>query len=502
MALLDGLRERGAIRQLQRDLQQERWQVQHLAEGIRDLEDQLVDDGWRRMVTNLDREFTRQGLDDLMRMSRAMYLAHPLIQRAVNVRAYYTWAQGVHVQAVDENVQALIDALHADPGNKAELFGHQARILTDVDQSTDGNVFLTLPTSANGAVSVRGIPAEEIREIHCDPNDRRTVWFYRRRWTECRFDLSSGLETTIAREALYPDFRLRMAGGAGPAAIGSVEVMWDSPVVHQRTGGLKHMQFGVPETYAALDWARAYQKFLEDWHTIVASLSRFAWRLTTKGSKIKQAKDRLGSTITADDPIETNRPSSAGSTFIGSESDQMVPISKTGATTNTADAKPARLMVAAAMDLPDTILSGDADQGNLATAKTLDRPTELAIRSRQQMWADLDQDVYSYVIHMAQLRGGLGRVEDATVNVSFPSVVAHDMQTVVSAIVTAATLNGQAEAGTIPVEQLSRMLLQALGVEDVESVLEKLEADHADGRVADLSPEQRETLLGLVHALG
>ena len=45
-----------------------------------------------------------------------------------------------------------------------------------------------------------------------------------------------------------------------------------------------------------------------------------------------------------------------------------------------------------------TILSGDLDQGNLATAKTLDRPTELAMMDRQQLWADIFQRLINYQI--------------------------------------------------------------------------------------------------------
>ena len=149
------------------------------------------------------------------------------------------------------------------------------------------------------------------------------------------------------------------------------------------------MSFGVPGTYAALDWARAYRKFLEDWHTIVSSLARFAWRASTKSSKVEGLRSKMSTGITADSAEETNPSVPAGSIWVGTADDQLTPMPKTGTNTSADDARPSRLMVGAAMDLPDTILSGDADVGNLATAKTLDRPTELAMRSRQAMWESL-----------------------------------------------------------------------------------------------------------------
>src|SRR6185503_16182739 len=128
--------------------------------------------------------------------------------------------------------------------------------------------------------------------------------------------------------------------------------------------------------------------------------------------------------------------------------------------TSAEDAKPSRLMVGAAMDLPDTILSGDPQQGNLATAKTLDRPTELAMRSRQSAASDWHARIFRYTVDAKVRRGKLpGRIEayggetevepgvDATVNVVFPPILEHDTQQTVAAIVSAATLDGKSEAG-------------------------------------------------------
>lgn len=487
MALTDILRRNGGgtgLREILGELQQERWQNDLLQEDLRRLELAMEEEGWRKLSSRLDREFTRTGLDDLMKLSRAMYLSHPLIQRAVNVRTYYTWGQGVEFTAADPKVQAIIDATIGDDGNRCELYGHQARVLTDVDQMVDGNTFHALFTGPRGEVSVRSIPAEEIRDIHTSPDDRRQVWFYRRVWSQQSFSLTTGLTATVSKEALYPDWRYHPS--AQPQSIGGHDVMWDSPVIHLRTGGLKVMRFGIPETYAALDWARAYKNFLQDWHTIVSSLARFAWQMTTKGRKVAAAKEKLASTIPTTG-YEDNPPPVSGSVFIAPEGDTLTPIPKTGATTSADDARPSRLMVAAAMDLPDTILSGDPDMGNLATAKTLDRPTELAMRHRQELWRDLHGDLFRYAIDSAVRRGALpGRVVrtqdgsvveptgDPTVDVSFPSILEHDTQALVTAIVTAATLDGKADAGTIPRQRQSEMLLSALGEEDIQATLEQL----------------------------
>lgn len=487
MSVLDRFRN-GHEPQLRETVRRQKWQMELMEESIRTLETTLSGDSeWRRMGMQVEREFSRSGLDDLVKLSRAMYLSHPLIQRAVNVTTYYTWGQGVEFVSESEAVMdRLVTPMLDDPRNRAEIFSHQARLLTDVDQLVDGNTFTALAVDVD-PVQVRSIPTEEIRCIHCNPDDYRDVWFYRRSWAAEEFDRNTGETRTVQREALYPDVNNVPAAGARPDSIGGVEVRWDAPVLHQKVGGLKHMQFGMPATYAALDWARAYRKFLEDWHTIVSSLARFAWTVTTKGSKVDAMKRKLG-TRTTELGEGTDRPPPAGNMFIGTADDTLTPVPKTGAHTSSEDARPSRLMVGAAMDLPDTILSGDADVGNLATAKTLDRPTELAMRSRQALWGDWHQSLF------AAAGVWTGGPVDAVVQAQFPPILEHDPEAAVRALVSAATLDGKIEAGTIPHDELAKQLMSAVGVEDVQDALDNLETE--DRVAAEQAVEKLRGMIG------
>lgn len=159
-------------------------------------------------------------------------------------------------------------------------------------------------------------------------------------------------------------------------------------------------------------------------------------------------------------------------------------------------------MVAATMGLPETFF-GDVSVGTLATANSLDRPTELQMRNRQELWKEVHQAILAYVIEQAVrapwglLRGSieeeddgtpritLERVEDsttgelverdATVTVSFPSLLEHDVQARVQAIIQAATLGAPGvPAGTISAATLARQLLTELGVDDVDAELDLL----------------------------
>jgi hypothetical protein len=462
-----------------------------LQERLAELEFALEDEGWVRLGLEGQREFSRSGLKRIAAMSRLMYLKNPLIQRGINVKTYYVWGQGVQIQARDDTVNTVLQRFLDDPGNRDELTGHQARMLKEIDLGVEGNVFLTLfPSIKTGHVRVRSIVPDEIADIWTNPEDTRERWYYVRRWTQRTIN-SVGQYETKALAALYPDWRYRPRNR--PASYGGLAINWESPVYHVRVGGLSGMRFGVPETYSSLDWARAYKDFLTDWATLVRSLSKFAWRMTTAGRNVKAAKKKLATTLDLDN-LESNPPPTAGSAFVGTDAVNIEPIPKTGATTSAEDGKQLRLMVASAMDIPDTILSGDPDQGNLATAKTLDRPTELAMSTRQTLWADVFRDLCLFVIRANVLatRGKLtgtvnvdedgietieltGLDDDAlTIDITFPEILEHDTDAAVTAIVNAATLGGHVNANVIDNTTLVRLLLTALGVDDVDELVDDI----------------------------
>jgi hypothetical protein len=146
-------------------------------------------------------------------------------------------------------------------------------------------------------------------------------------------------------------------------------------------------------------------------------------------------------------------------------------------------------MVAAGMGLPETFY-GDVSTGNLATASSLDRPTELKFIDRQALWAEAYQVILGWVIQ--RRRGAVTDIATKApprITVTFPPILEHDVQKKIGAIIAAATLDGKQRAGTVPLEDVARMVLTALGVDDVEEILVRVlaEEDEKQERAAEMA---------------
>jgi len=471
-------------------------------ERIAELELALEDREWTKMAGgNEEFQFTRTGLDDIIHMSRLYYLKNPVIKRPVDLQAVYVWGQGVSIHAegaVDEVVQGFL----ADPSNRRSFCGHDALMDSERRMRVEGNLFLRFfinPTS--GRVQVRRLPVEEIRAVIFNPEDHDEPWFYLR-----AIKRKGQKDKFVA----YPDWRYaRMrklekdeARGAGISmdALADYEdavIEWETPVMHRKVGGFGDMDFGVPETYAAIDWARAYKSALEDYKKTVKSLATWAWKMKMGGgqTQLNAAAAALGTTFGTtngtDQWTEENPTPTAGSLMglLGDNDLRAIDVSK--AAVDPDGFRRLLLMAASAMGMPEIYYG--AAEGSFATAKSMDRPTELQFRDRQALWSEILIEVLTIAVEAAatapkngtlssagydditglmKLRAG-GKDIELEIDVDFPPILQKDPQEYLQALTTFTTQNGQAVQALNDGPTLYRMALTALGVDNVEEVIDK-----------------------------
>jgi len=459
-------------------IQQQALAIELLQERLSTLEAALTPPGWELMSGSSGTDFDRGKLQDIADWAKIYYLKNPLIKRAVDIQVLYVWGAGFSVQAEDQVVDCVIDKFWNDPKNYS-ILSHQALESLERELRLNANLFFAFFTDPmTGRVILRTIPFSEMREIRTDPEDRQEKWFYLRQYT---------VNGHLKRE-LYPDWKYQPV--SKPQMVDGLPVNWDIPIMHVKVNALSDMLWGVSEVYCALDWSKGYKEFLEDWLKLVKSYSRFAWNATIKGGQnaVNAAKLSLEQMLT---PNSHGEYESAG-IFVGNQNTQLQPYKFSGATTDVDDSRRYMLMVGSATGIPEQLLAADPSTSNLATSKSLERPSELQFRSRQRLWADILHSICQYVIDQSVkaphgiLKGEI--IEDEygeeqivlsgnmsrRVSVTFPDIVEHDINDQILAIIHAATLDGRELAGTMDLKTVTRLIFNILKLEDADDLLKKL----------------------------
>jgi hypothetical protein len=267
----------------------------------------------------------------------------------------------------------------------------------------DGNLFFCFFADAvnKGEVNVRTIDATEIQDIITDPNDTDIPHYYLRTWTEKTFDDKTGAVSNVDRKGWYP--ALKYDPKVKPGSINNVEIHWEERVLHRKSGSISKWLFGCPLVYAALDWAKAARRFLEHCATVKQALAQISMTLTSKGGQqaLEGMKQQLGTT--AGPPTsawDTNPTAVNGSIFAAGPGTTLAAFNTKGAGGDPGEVREFRNMVACVFGIPPTFL-GDLETANLATATTLDRPTELHFLTAQEEWREDLLTITNYVLRVS-----------------------------------------------------------------------------------------------------
>lgn len=377
-----------------------------------DIELALQNISWRRQTNLAWMEFSRWGIQQIILISRLYYLKNPIIQRGINVSALYVFGRGVQVSSPDEAANQVLQDFFTR--NKSTL-GQNALMDLERRKYYDGNLFFCFFTSMKtGEVDVRTIDATEITDIITDPGDSENRRYFLRVWTETNFDEVTGSRAIVSKRAYYP--ALGYEPDSMPVSIGGIEVMRDMPVLQRKVGGVAKWLWGCPLVYAALDWAKASREWLEACMTVRQALAQFAMLIQTKGGQdaLQGVKQQLSTTVGPSSSLLDQNPTAVnGSTFASGMGTKLEAFKTQGAGGNPDDVRRYLLMCAMTFGIPESFF-GDMNTSNLATAQSLDRPTELNFGAKQEEWSEDFVTISRYVLMKSGKATG-GRLRESLV---------------------------------------------------------------------------------------
>ena len=412
----------------------------------------LEDQGYFRLVGGNDYEYDYTlswgAIRELARSAYLYWIKNPIIHQGVEVTSEYIFGQGLSINSENESLQRNARELWARPELQRTITGGNGLQRLNSRLEVFGNVFLGLTPMPSDDLRIRVINLHEMENVRYDEYGEPIMWLRRvylssdeKDRSEEKYEWIPSIYYWNKRDMLHsPD--------------DNYPIIDDYAIQHIKTGSLLGI-LGVPSVYSGLAWAKAYKEFLEDFSYISKQYRKFAWRMQGRGT------DGIESAATQFKKAKENNE--IGQIAIGPLQGGMLdPIRTANYTTPADGGRRLLLMVCAALGLPETYF-GDVSVGTYATAQSMERPVELRMRAKQEMWAAELERMCAFIMN-----GDVDAEKD--INITFPSILEHDAAPYMQAVAIA----DQVSYEVLDPEVLARVTLEALKVEDVEDKIDKL----------------------------
>ena len=363
-----------------------------LQESVQDLMMRAEDIGWTQLLGHNTLEDSGPALELLKEVSeplRDMAAANPLMKRGAQLRHAYAFGRGIVFSGgMTPQKRNIMD----DPYNKSVLFSVGGYETMNLALYTDGNFFLIYDEREKLFTVV---PLVQITAVVTDPDDASKIRYLRRSWT------SNG----TAKNVWFPLNKYKARVGAKinktikPSSGPAEPVNQTSVIFHQATNRQAGWTFGVPDSFAAMIWAKAYSEYLADNKKLVKALAQFAWKVTqTSKSAVTNTAAKVSERGTAGTAVMPAGADLNALPRVGSDVDF-----------NKGQALAALVAASLGVSVIALIASPGAAGGSYGAAQTLDFPTIRVMESIQDNWTLFFTEVLAAI-----------RVSDP--KVEFPSI--------------------------------------------------------------------------------
>jgi hypothetical protein len=435
-----------------------------------DVELALDDRGWlvggKKMAGELD------PLSRTVQVNKCRYywLRDPLARQAVRLWVDYAiGSTGMTVKCEDQAVQDKINKWMKSRKNRKLLNKTGQRRLA-MRQLVDGELFFALFTDG----SLRTFDCLQINDIISDPDDEDTTLAYKR--------VTANNKTFYYRDWAVDDAALKKA----------VDPVTKKPITNfEKNVVMYHAPFDAFEKRgtglfgACVNWSREHRRFMEARVAITQALATWAHKMTVKGGQahLNRAKAALESTFAATGTqagTERNPQPAPGATWLQNQGIDLAPTSRaTGAGDARNDGDQLKLMVSAGTGIMLHYF-GDPSTGNLATSTAMELPMLKMFAAYQEMWRDIWRDLFSIVLDEDPDEEG------AIIDIDFPPILADDLQKLGAFLTSASTMFPE-----LKVPQVLQMMLTSLGINNIEEVMEQIEAkrEEIDQQRSDLAAQ-------------
>lgn len=414
-----------------------------LKESMTDVQLAIDDIGWQPLGGQAEgiHEIPLLKIKRLSELCRALTTVNPLVKNGVGIRTSWIWGDGVKI-SVSSSTRGRPRSSDTElPKSLRRVFGTtQAQMELERSLAADGQLFFLCDPRTR---TVQRLPFWQITGAVTENGDSETVLYYKRTWDDSEIDLDTGVTEGAMTEMWYPSSELE---GQPSERVMHVPVDTRRRIVHIPVNRMTGWRWGIPDVFPCIFWSKAYKEFLENCATLTKAYARFAWKVTSQSGR---GTGRVASQLAAApqrDPM-TGKPLQVGaSAVLGAGQDLTAIQRSTGV--NFGEGRPLAAMVAAGLGVPLPMLTTDPGDGSRSTAETLDEPTILSMRARQNLMDDAIKEIC--------------RVLRYNVVIEWPEIDAEPVHRRIQAIDMAG------RSGTVFPKEWRAMLFEALGPKYLE----------------------------------
>ena len=358
------------------------------------------DDHLYRRLTGETRDLSPVTQERARTVARYLHRQNPLARRLVEMTADFVVGDGLTFNAVDEDVQEIINEFWNDPTMKMNL-RHRDLV---VDLAVNGELFLRA-YDENGKVMLGYIDPDRVRGVIKDPENAfvdQSIELFSKR-------MAGGVEEIPIIQSRSTKAGLEFEG----------EVF--AYFINRPVGATR----GTPDSLALADWIDGYDQVMFNALDRASLMNSFIWDVTLKSADADQVSEWA--------KMHSYAPK-AGTVRVHNDYETWQAVSPAlGAAETETISRLIKNLILGGAGVPEGWFA-DGDSANRATLAAQGDPTYRMLTARQRLVGSVFEDIAQYVIAKAISAGRLSKGVDRTVTVILPDPSVEDTKGIAAAL--------------------------------------------------------------------
>jgi len=359
-----------------------------------------TDDHLYRRLTGETRDLSPITQERARTVARYLHRQNPLARRLVEMTADFVVGDGLTFNAVDEDVQEIINEFWNDPTMKMNL-RHRDLV---VDLAVNGELFLRA-YDENGKVMLGYIDPDRVRGVLKNPENAfvdQSIELFSKR-------MAGGVEEIPIIQSTATKAGLEFEG----------EVF--AYFINRPVGATR----GTPDSLALADWIDGYDQVMFNALDRASLMNSFIWDVTLKSADADQVGEWA--------KMHSSAPK-AGTVRVHNDYETWQAVSPAlGAAETETISRLIKNLILGGAGVPEGWFA-DGDSANRATLAAQGDPTYRMITARQRLVGAVFEDIAQYVIAKAIEAGRLPKGIDRTVTVTLPDPSVEDTKGIAAAL--------------------------------------------------------------------